>query len=51
VFRRIDFEGFGFGMPAQAGIPEDAAPASGYASWIPGLAVRAQNGPATVLHP
>ncbi len=35
-------------MPAQADIQEDAARASGYASWIPGLAVLARNDEASV---
>ncbi len=47
VFHRIDSEGFGPVMPAQAGIQEDAVLTSSYASWIPGLAVLARNDVAT----
>ena len=38
-----EVEGFGSVMPAQAGIQGDLALASGYTSWIPGLAVLALN--------
>jgi len=36
-------------MPAQAGIQEHTAPASDYASWIPGLALLARNDAASSL--
>jgi hypothetical protein len=38
VVRRIDFDGSGCVMPAQAGIQNKSALASGYASWIPAFA-------------
>ena len=44
---KID-EGFGFVMPVQADIQENVAPAFGYASWIPGLALLARNDGASV---
>jgi len=39
----IDVEGFRSVMPAKAGIQGDSALASGYTSWIPGLALLARN--------
>ena len=38
-----DVEGFRSVMPAKAGIQGDSALASGYTSWIPGLALLARN--------
>lgn len=41
--RHSGIEGFRSVMPAQAGIQGDSALASGYVSWIPGLALPARN--------
>ena len=44
-----DVEGFRSVMPAKAGIQGDSARASGYTSWIPGLALLARNDASTAI--